>query len=325
LALSGYSNTLCSNHEKCALKAVIPLEKSWEVNGEGDYRLENGMYDVIRSLSKGIFIKTNFVVKSIHYGDKEVEITSSTGEKIKCNRAVVSVSLGVLKAGIIEFTPHLPRPKVEAIQKIVFENAMKVAMKFSKQFWPKELHGIICSDTVIPEFWFDAPERVGALAEFSSPLLIKRSADPEAAFLVSGFVCSDMANYLGSLTKEEVVAKVLHQLDEIFGEKDPKDILRDRRVDHPENYVPTPNSKTPATDSFLDCVIQNWGKQPFILGGYSSPTIGESAETRDQLAAPVDGKLFFCGEATNRSYMTLNSAVKSGENAAEKVVHHAKA
>jgi len=274
----------------------------------------------LEPFSKGLNIKTNWVVKSVHYGDKNnVEITSTTGEKIQCNKVVVSVSLGVLKSGAIEFVPPLPQNKLDAIKKIEFENAMKVAMKFSKRFWPQELHGIICSDTVIPEFWFDGPERVGALAEFSSPHLIKKVDDKDSSYLCSGFACSNFANYLGSLTKEEAISKVLAQLDEMFGSKDPSELLKDLRLeDHP--HVPTPNSKTPATDAFVDCVIQNWGKQPYVLGGYSSPTIGETAETRDTLASTVNGNLFFCGEHTNRSYMTLNSAVKSGEMAAERLI-----
>jgi len=320
LALAGYANTLCSNMKKCALKAVIPLEKSWDSNGEGDYRLENGMYDVIRTLAKGLDIKTKCVVKSIDYQNDKMKITTESGEIIEADKVVVSVSLGVLKAGIIQFVPPLPTAKVEAIQKVVFENAMKVVMKFSKRFWPKELHGIICSDTIIPEFWFDGPERVGSLSEFSSPLLIKKVDELKSEFLISGFVCSEMANYLGSLSKEEVTSKVLKQLDDMFGEKDPNDILRDLRIERPEPYRPQLNSKSPATDYFVDCMIQNWAKQPYVRGGYSSPTIGESAATRDTLAAPVDGKVFFCGEHTNRSYMTLNSAFKSGEMAADKII-----
>jgi len=122
-----------------------------------------------------------------------------------------------------------------------------------------------------------------------------------------------------------VTSKVLKQLDDMFGEKDPNDILRDLRIERPEHYRPQLNSKTPATDYFVDCMIQNWAKQPFVRGGYSSPTIGESAATRDELAAPVANKVFFfCGEHTNRSYMTLNSAVKSGEVAAEKIIGDSK-
>jgi len=253
-----------------------------------------------------------------------VEITSTTGEKITCNKVVTSASLGVLKAGLIEFVPPLPEHKLAAIKKIEFENAMKVVMKFSKRFWPKELHGIICSDTVIPEFWFDAPERLGSLAEFSSPLLMKKTNDKEASYLCSGFACSNLANHLGSLTKEEAVAKVLAQLDEMFGEKDPEELLVDLRVEQKEPHKTKLNSKTPATDAFLDCYIQNWAKQPFVLGGYSSPSIGETGETRDTLADTVNGNLFFCGEHTNRSYMTLNSAVKSGEMAAERLIKQTK-
>jgi len=96
---------------KCALAAVIPLEKSWELNGDGDFRLENGMYGVINALAEGLDIKTNFAVKSINYENDRIEVESNKGEKVYGNKVVVSVSLGVLKADIIKFNPPLPRKK----------------------------------------------------------------------------------------------------------------------------------------------------------------------------------------------------------------------
>jgi len=141
------------------------LEKSWELNGEGDFRLDNGMMGVMKFISRGLDIKTDFAVKSIDYSGKKVEISNTKGETIQADRVVVSVSLGVLKSGTIEFKPALPAAKVEAIKLVQFENAIKVVLKMSKRFWPVELHGVICSDAIIPEFWFDGPERVGALAQ----------------------------------------------------------------------------------------------------------------------------------------------------------------
>jgi len=136
---------------------------------------------------------------------------------------------------------------------------------------------------------------------------------------VSGFACSEKAAYIISLGKEEAVRQVLRQLDDMFGNKIPTELLRDSRLEVSVEEGQS-NGATPATDAFMDSHIQNWQANPFVLGGYSSPSLGESAASRDALAAHVDGKVFFCGEHTNRSYMTLNSAMKTGEIAAEEVI-----
>jgi len=194
-------------------------------------------------------------------------------------------------------------------------------LKFNKRFWPKELHGVICSDSIVPEFWFEIPERVGALTNWSSPLLSKKAPVDETTCVISGFACSEIAAHILSLPKGEAVKQVLKQLDDMFGSVDPSVILKDLRISDTERHTESfRNSQTPATDAFVDCHIQDWGSSPYVLGGYSSPSIGETAETRDTLAAHVNGKVFFCGEHTNRSYMTLNSAMKSGEVAAESVL-----
>jgi len=271
-------------------------------------------------------VRTNFAVKSVNYQDNQVEVTSTKGEKVHASRVVVSASLGVLKAGNIQFSPPLPQPKLDAINLIRFENAIKVVLKMRKQFWPKELHGVICGDAIIPEFWLDAPDRVGALTPESSPHLSKkRNPNEEDTFLVSGFVCSKKAEYLLSLPKHEAIGKVLSLLDEMFGNKYPNELLRDERIPQKEPYHHTrgeQNGPMPATSAFMEFLIHSWKDCPNALGGYSSPTIGETAATRDALRENVGGRVFFCGEHTNRSYMTINAAMDTGVMAANDILKH---
>jgi monoamine oxidase len=63
--------------------------------------------------------------------------------------------------------------------------------------------------------------------------------------------------------------------------------------------------------------IHRWGLDPFSRGAYSYAQPGH-ADCRSMLAAPVDGRLFFAGEATSRAdYSTAHGAYSSGIAAAE--------
>ena len=42
----------------------------------------------------------------------------------------------------IEFVPPLPIEKLNAIETIGIDNAVKIIMKFSHRFWPSEVHGV---------------------------------------------------------------------------------------------------------------------------------------------------------------------------------------
>ncbi|MBV8790973.1 MAG: FAD-dependent oxidoreductase [Pseudolabrys sp.] len=60
-----------------------------------------------------------------------------------------------------------------------------------------------------------------------------------------------------------------------------------------------------------------WGLDPFARGAYSFAEPGK-ADRRAMLAAPVDGRLFFAGEATSQaSYSTAHGAYFSGMAAAQ--------
>jgi monoamine oxidase len=63
-----------------------------------------------------------------------------------------------------------------------------------------------------------------------------------------------------------------------------------------------------------------WGSDPFARGSYSCALPGR-ADGRAVLAAPVDGRLFFAGEACSRSdYSTAHGAWRTGIAAAEAVL-----
>jgi monoamine oxidase len=67
-----------------------------------------------------------------------------------------------------------------------------------------------------------------------------------------------------------------------------------------------------------------WGHDAFAQGAYSAAMPGH-AEARAVLAAPVDGRLFFAGEATSAHFFsTAHGARDSGERAAEEILQAAR-
>jgi monoamine oxidase len=63
--------------------------------------------------------------------------------------------------------------------------------------------------------------------------------------------------------------------------------------------------------------LHMWGKDPFARGSYSYAVPGKS-DCRGELAEPVDGRLFFAGEACSRhDFSTAHGAYRTGIRAAE--------
>lgn len=67
-------------------------------------------------------------------------------------------------------------------------------------------------------------------------------------------------------------------------------------------------------------LITRWRRDPYALGSYSYLAVGSRPEHRRWLREPVDGKLFFAGEATHGLFpATVHGALMSGEDAAHAV------
>jgi monoamine oxidase len=67
-------------------------------------------------------------------------------------------------------------------------------------------------------------------------------------------------------------------------------------------------------------IVQDWQQDPLSRGGYSYLRVGGQG-AREELAAPIDRRVFFAGEATDNDQAgTVAGALRSGRRAAAEVL-----
>lgn len=132
------------------LDAADLHEIDWRLGGEytklpgGDLLLYGGGYNQITDgLAADLEIETETVVERIMHDSDSVRLqvrTGKTQQRVRCSRVVITVPLGVLKSGAIQFDSKIPPEKLSAIGRIGFGNYEKIAFRFPEQFWPSEPH-----------------------------------------------------------------------------------------------------------------------------------------------------------------------------------------
>lgn len=122
-------------------------EASWkyaldyEAYPGGDHFVVNGYDSVPDKLATGLDIKTGVAVTGVEYGSGRVKVHTEEGT-LRADRVIVTVSLGVLKAAQIDFSPSLPWAKEAAIDRIGMGLINKIALRFPEIFWPAKVHAL---------------------------------------------------------------------------------------------------------------------------------------------------------------------------------------
>lgn len=126
--------------------------KYWEdgylVYGYGDSVLHQGYQSVVDALADGLDIRLRHVVTRVDTGAGTALVTTDRG-RFEADKVLVTVPLGVLKAGAVGFEPPLPEGKRSAIARLGFGTLNKIALHYREPFWPREQYvfGYLCRDT----------------------------------------------------------------------------------------------------------------------------------------------------------------------------------
>jgi polyamine oxidase len=171
----------------------------------GDYVVLPDSYKpILDHLALGLDIRLEHVVTRISYSDTGVVVSTERGD-FSARYAVVTLPLGVLKAGTVAFDPPLPADKLGAIERLGSGVYEKIALKFEQRFWPqREGFGYQSTDHRFP-YVLEGERITGA------PILV---------FLTSG----DHGRTLAGLSDADAVAQAMEVARKCFAANAPNPI-----------------------------------------------------------------------------------------------------
>lgn len=102
-----------------------------------DHVFPQGYEGIIHHLARGLDIRCEHEVEHIDWSGGEVVVDTSCGA-FRAARVVITLPLGVLKAGDVRFTPALPERKRAAIERLGVGLVEKIALRFQAPFWPRD-------------------------------------------------------------------------------------------------------------------------------------------------------------------------------------------
>ena len=260
-------------------------------------RILDGYDAVIAQLAAPVLQRVAFgtVVTAIEWRQGHVRVTGrdAAGEHARsweARAAVVTVPLGVLLSGSIQFDPII-RETQRIASGLRMGSVRKVMLQFDEPFWMDRkfgdrvaderldtwsfLHGR--SDVAFPVWWTPYPVR--------APMLVGWRGGPGVL-------------ELADRPREEIVAAAIDSLATLLGV-----------------------SRATVARRVVASFTHDWNADPFARGAYSYVAVGGSGASA-KLARPVKGTLFFAGEHadTEERNGTVHGAIASGYRAAQQLL-----
>ena len=182
--------------------SLMSWDEGVDVYGYGDSVLAGGYGPLTAALAATLDVRLDKVVRTIDATDPgHVRITTDDAEVVVADAAVVTVPLGVLKRGSIEFVPPLPHHKQAAIDRLGVGVLAKLVLRFDRTWWREDQYvfGVACAPI---ERW---------------PTVIINTAathrDPVLVVLAGG----DLGRWIETAPSEDVATWSGELIAEVFG------------------------------------------------------------------------------------------------------------
>ena len=278
-----------------------------EVEGK-QFRIANGGDALMKWLRDGLDpdrteVRLSSVARSVQWKRGAVSVACHGGDRaplptVRARAALITLPLAVLKAGVVGFDPALPA-KQRALAGIETGQVFKIVLRFREAFWER------------PEFLKERREQSGGAGggggSNGSGLNILHAHGAEVPTWWTSLPVRSpvLVGYVGAVAAKQLLAE------------DPPSRL-ERSLVALSEVLAVPRREL---EQQLDAsASHDWHADPFARGAYSYIGVGGNSAPR-ALARPVDGTLFFAGEATNGAEIgTVAGALSSGRRAAREVL-----
>ncbi len=258
------------------------------IGGDRVYRVRGGYDQLPEYLARRIRelggeVRTGVRVRRVLGRQGRVELGTDWGE-IVAKRAVITLPLGVLLRGDVEFFPK-PEGVLRAAAQMRMGEVCRFTMMLRERFW-EELE----PQPAMRELSF-----LFTLQELPS---VWWTVHPELSRSLTGWVGGPRAEALLGKNSEELGREACAVLGRLFGVG--------------EEFV---------RGQMLGCYAHDWSADEFSRGAYSYVAVG-GAEASRVMSEPVDGTLYFAGEHTDVTghWGTVHGAMRSGLRAAGQVL-----
>ncbi|KAF8051792.1 hypothetical protein N665_1665s0009 [Sinapis alba] len=317
-------------------------ESEYQMFPGEEITIAKGYVSVIHHLASVLpqgVIQLNRTVTKIEWQSCEegpVKLHFSDGSVVFADHVIVTVSLGVLKAGIEScdgegglFSPPLPEFKSDAIKRLGYGVVNKLFVEVSQRNFPslQLVFGREDSEFRFVEIpWWMRRTATIAPIHSNSKVLLSWFAGKEAL-------------ELEKLTDEEIIDGVLTTISCLTG----------KEVKKYTDTKPLVNGSVNGNDDnevlrITKVLKSKWGGDPLFRGSYSYVAVGSSGDDLDAMAEPLprvnkkggqvkchdqaevhELQVMFAGEATHRThYSTTHGAYYSGLREANRLLKHYK-
>lgn len=270
--------------------------------------------------------------------NRPVKIHFCDGSTMVADHVIVTVSLGVLKAGVVEedgssalFSPPLPSFKTEAIRRLGFGVVNKLFVQLN-------------SNNNFPFLQMVFRKADSELSGEEVPWWMRKTASMFPIYENSNVLLSWFAGKealeLEQLSDEEIKSGVSATISSFLSKPKPKP----EPEPEPEEKLKLCNGNGSYEEEMAKCKVKvkrvlksQWGNDPLFLGSYSYVAVGSSGDDLDRMAEPLPRigshesanstppplQLLFAGEATHRThYSTTHGAYFSGLREANRLLQH---
>lgn len=241
-----------------------------------------GFRPLLGDAAQGLDIRHGAAVERIGWNGSGVTAVLQGGEQVAADRAVITVPIGLLRAGLPVLDPLPPEPQRLALGRLGYGAGIlgKIYLRFPRRFWPEQ-----------PKWFGRLPDAPGRRGRFNT--WVNHEEETGLPVILS-FANGRTAIHLDrEADDEEVKASAMVSLRKMFGDD-----------------IPEPEAM----------IFPRWLSDPWSRGGYSYPGVGSDPDDGRAYARPLGSRVFFAGEATEPvEYGTVHAALWSGEQTAEAI------